>query len=160
MLVGRVQRAGELFGQGGRRTPFQRATRQPLGQGPAGHVFQRKERLLVRLAHLVDLHDVGMLQAGHRLGLEAKPVQLGAGRLRAASEHLQSDDPLETEVPGLVDDAHAATAQLAQDLVSRHESRFVALRVGTLRRLSAVHRQRIQWCFLRVRDSKQSIHGA
>ncbi len=39
--------------------------------------------------------------------------------MHAAADHLQGDEPVQPAVPGLVDDAHAAAAQLAEDLVVR-----------------------------------------
>ena len=42
---------------------------------------------------------------------------VGAG-VAAGQDHLEGDDAVEPELAGLVDDAHAAAAQLAQDLVA------------------------------------------
>ena len=61
----------------------QRRAVQSLRQAAAGAVFQGEERQAVVLADLVDLDDVGMLQAGDGLGLGAEAVQfLGAGDRR------------------------------------------------------------------------------
>ena len=61
-----------------------------------------------------------VLQAGHRfrLDLEAQPF-CWAGVLNGA-DHLQRHDAVGLELPGLVNDRHAAAAQLAQDLVAGH----------------------------------------
>ena len=61
-----------------------------------------------------------VLQAGHRfrLDLEAQPF-CWAGVLDGA-DHLQRHDAVGLELPGLVNDRHAAAAQLAQDLVAGH----------------------------------------
>ena len=70
------------------------------------------------LADVVDLDDVGVLEPGDGLGLgEEAGGGLGAG-VRAGQDHLQGDGAVEPDLAGLVDDAHAAAAQLAQDLVA------------------------------------------
>jgi hypothetical protein len=71
------------------------------------------------VAHVVDPHDVLVPQARDRLRfvLEACPlVRAGIG---AAQEHLQRDQPVEAQVAGLVDDAHAAAAEHGLHLVAR-----------------------------------------
>ena len=40
------------------------------------------------LADFVDLHDVGMLQPGHRPGLGAEPREMIAARVVAGEDHL------------------------------------------------------------------------
>jgi hypothetical protein len=67
----------------------------------------------------VDRDDTGVLHRCRRLGLgqEARPL-LGAGVL-AAKDHLQGHDPVEGDLAGLEDDAHAATTQVPQHLVAR-----------------------------------------
>ena len=73
------------------------------------------------LADLVDLHDVGVLQAGDRLRLGAEARQVGWPAWPPARIIFSADDAAEPQLPGLVDDAHAAAAQLAQDLVARND---------------------------------------
>ena len=41
----------------------------------------------------------------------------GAG-VGAGQDHLEGDEAVRADLPGLVDDAHAAAAQLAQDLIA------------------------------------------
>ena len=65
-----------------------------------------------------DLDDVGVLEPGDRLGLgEEAGGGLGRG-VGAGQDHLQGAGAVEPDLAGLVDDAHAAAAQLAQDLVA------------------------------------------
>src|SRR5262249_35153726 len=52
------------------------------------------------------------------LGLEAGPL-VRAG-MRPGQDHLQRDHAVQGQVPRLVDDAHAAAAQLAEHLVAGH----------------------------------------
>ena len=66
----------------------------------------------------IDLDDVRVLQPGDRLGLgQEADGGLGPGVV-AGQDHLEGDDAVEPELPGLVDDAHAAAAQLPEDLVA------------------------------------------
>ena len=44
----------------------------------------------------------------------------GAG-MAAGQDHLEGDEPIEPALPSLVDDAHAAPAQLAEDFVTRDQ---------------------------------------
>jgi hypothetical protein len=71
---------------------------------------------LVR-AHAVDRHDVGMVQAGHRLGLALEAVELARVEQGVAGQDLEGDVPAEGDLLGLVDDAHTAAADLAEDAV-------------------------------------------
>ena len=101
-----------------------------LGQAAAGHELEDKVRPARGLADIVDLDDVGMLQASDRRGLGAKAGQVLRAGLDPGQDHLQRHGAIETELPGLVDDAHAASSQLPQDLVARHGRPFAAHRRG------------------------------
>ena len=67
---------------------------------PAGHV-----------ANVVDLHDVGVAQAGDRLRLAQEALQLYRPGAGVGQQHLQGDRAVEAQVPRPVDDAHAAAAE-------------------------------------------------
>ena len=70
------------------------------------------------LTDLVDLDDVGVLERRHRLRFDEKPSQrIGAG-VSPGEHHLEGDEPVELLLPRLVHDAHAAAAELAEDLVA------------------------------------------
>ena len=91
---------------------------EPPVQAAAGDVLQLEERQAVGLADVVDLHDVGVLKPGDRLRLgQEASGRLDAG-MGAAQDHLQDAGAVQKDLPGAVDDAHAAAAQLAQDLVA------------------------------------------
>jgi hypothetical protein len=107
-LVGVVNRPGQGLHQRGRRARLLRTAAQPGSQAAAVHIFQGKVRAARLLADLVDLHDVGVMQLGHGLRLAAEAGQLLRPAVRLGQDHLQSDDPAELRVAGLVDDAHAA----------------------------------------------------
>ena len=80
-----------------------------VGETAALDVFQREEGLAVGLPDIVDLHDVRVLQPRHRLGFPAKTLQLLRAGVGPGADHLQGDHALQPQVPGLVDDPHAAT---------------------------------------------------
>ena len=92
-----------------------RAARSRL---PPADVLQLEEGQAVGLADVVDLDDVGVLELGDGLGLGQEAgggdgVGVGAGQ-----DHLQGAGAVQADLPGLVDDPHAAAAQLALDLVA------------------------------------------
>ena len=63
----------------------------------------------------VDRHDVGVVQAGGGLGLELEPLELPGVERRGEGQDLQRHAAAERDLLGLVDDAHAAAADLAED---------------------------------------------
>jgi hypothetical protein len=92
------------------------------------HPFQGKEGLAAGLAHLVDGDNVDMAQAGDGLGLGLEAGHFHPVGVHAGADHLEGDEALEADLPGLVDDAHAAAAQPTEDLVARHERQGGPLR--------------------------------
>ena len=110
-----------------------------LRQRAALDQLQDQERRAGVLAHAVDLHDAGVVQPRHGLGLVPEPREhLGMGQ-GAGVEHLHRDLALQLGLPGAVDDPHAAPAQDPQDLVTGE----LGLGRGSVRRLGAApHRQR------------------
>ena len=79
------------------------------------------------LADFVDLHDVAGAAAGATASASARKRASSAGAgMAAGQDHLQRDRAVQLDLPGLVDDAHAAAAQFPQNLVSgdrRHSRR-------------------------------------
>jgi hypothetical protein len=72
------------------------------------------------LAEVVQRHDVRVLQSCDRLGLGQEAGEAVRPGVGARQHHLQRYHPVQLEVPCPVDDAHAAPAQFAQDLVAGH----------------------------------------
>ena len=70
----------------------------------------------VPLADLVDLHEVGVREAGHRLHLGAEPGQLLRVGARPAWIILRATTRFERALSSPVDDAHAPLSQLLEDL--------------------------------------------
>ena len=60
-----------------------------------------------------DRHDVRMVQAGGGLRLDLEPLEMPGVERRGIGQDLQGDPPAERDLDGLVDDAHAAAAHLA-----------------------------------------------
>ena len=89
--------------------------RNLLGQARTRHVVHREKELTRVFANLVDGDDVRMLQAGGGFRLGPKP----GGQLRPAEgqHQLQSDDPVQTDLPGAIDDPHAAPGNFLEQLV-------------------------------------------
>ena len=69
------------------------------------------------LADLVDRHDVGVVQPGRGPRLAAEPLQAPGVAGDRVGQDLQGDVPAQRQLLGLVDDAHAAAADLAEDAV-------------------------------------------
>ena len=86
-----------------------------LGQAAALDELHGVERHAPLAADGVDRHDVGVVQAGGGLGLELEPLQLLGVQRRGQRQDLQRHPAVERELLGLVDDAHAAPADLAED---------------------------------------------
>ena len=72
-------------------------------------------------AHRVHRHDVGVVQARRRLRLDLEPLQLPGVQRRGERQDLQRHPPAQRDLPRLVDDPHAAPADLADDpVVAQH----------------------------------------
>ncbi len=119
LAVGEVdgprQRLHRLGGGAGRL----RLAGRLLGQVAALDELQRQERQTVVFADLMNLDDVGVTEGGDGLGLG---LEAGAGRgarPAARQDHLERDESIQARLPRLVHDAHAAAADLPQDLVAR-----------------------------------------
>jgi hypothetical protein len=87
-----------------------------------GHAIQKLHRdvgLLATLADVVDRADVGMVQSGGGTGFTSETFQ----RLRVSGnvirQELERNETTQFGVLGLVNDAHAATAELFDDAVAR-----------------------------------------
>ncbi len=74
-------------------------------------------------ADLEHLHDVGVLQPGHRLRLDTESRQRLWSGVPAGQDHLESDGAFQGQMPRLIDDAHAAAAKHPLDLVAWHRHR-------------------------------------
>ncbi len=117
-LVGVMNGLGDGGHQPGRGREIGGEVAQPLVQAAARDQLHAEEALARRLAHLVDRHDVGMVELRDGLGLVLEPDQLGLAGEFGRPDDLEGDQPVQGDLPCLVDDAHSAPAQLRQDLVA------------------------------------------
>src|SRR5262245_31746952 len=92
---------------------------EPVQASPV-HTFESQIRPALRLADLVDLDDVRVLQLGYNFSLTPKSGQFKLPRQQPGPDHLERYDAIELELAGLVHDAHPAAAQFAQKLEARH----------------------------------------
>ena len=80
--VRRLHRPGQRFHEGGRLAGGRACRTASAFRLPPATILQAEEGQAVVFADLVDLHDVGMLQAGDRLGLGAEARRSPARRGR------------------------------------------------------------------------------
>ncbi len=69
------------------------------------------------VADFIDGRHVRMVQSGGRLGLAAKPREVGRGGQFAAKDHFEGDDPSQADLPRTKDDPHPAATDLFENLV-------------------------------------------
>src|SRR5262249_36329575 len=136
-------------------------------------------RQVVLEADLVDLDDVGVVQASDGSGLADEPAEPLQSAVGTDADGLQGDQPVEALLARLVDDTHAALAQLIQDLVAGHRPRAarplavrpiavrggprrgagrqlrLGWRLGTLRRSA---NDRVGWASLALGARRRSLH--
>ena len=70
------------------------------------------------VTHIINLNDVRVVQPRHRLRFALKPRPLVGSRVRPGTQHLESDEPVQAQVPRLVDDAHPAAPEHRLDVVA------------------------------------------
>ena len=86
---------------------------QPLSLDVLHHVVMQP----AFLADAEDRHDVGVVQACRRARLPLEPLPLLPVGEHLSGQDLQRHVPAQRDLFGLVDDPHAAAADLAQDAV-------------------------------------------
>ena len=122
MFVGVLQAQRRLADDLACRADAQRAARRlghadELLQIDAIDVLHRQEMDPAGLARVVGPHDVRMIQPADRLHLATEAAD-GLGIVQVAvGQDLQGHDLVEVDLPGLVDDAHAAVADFLQQFV-------------------------------------------
>ena len=111
---------GHMLGKAGspRRRPG-RAIKM-LVEAAAGDVFQLEERQTLGVADVPYLDDGRMLKAGDRLGLGDKTGNFGCTGMSAREDHLECARSVQSDVAGVIDDAHSSAAELAVDVITRH----------------------------------------
>ena len=117
LAMGRIERFGNLNSQPEHLFQFQRTARDQVLEGDAVQIFHDDVGLAVQLADVMDGADIWMVQRRCSLGLAAKAGQ----RLWIASnffrKEFERNKPMQTGVFGLIDDTHAAAAELFNNFV-------------------------------------------
>ena len=123
--VGRLHRVGHLGQQPGPLAGRDAALCQPPGEGRAVDQPHAVEGMSAAFAHLEDRDDARMVEVRGGLGLAAKPRQVGRTGQVPPEEHLDRHGSSQAPLQGPVDDAHAAAADLLEQLVvaQRHRQR-------------------------------------
>jgi hypothetical protein len=118
-VVGVGERLADLGDQRQRRPAVERAVVADPGlEVPVGEVLGDEEDGVLVLAVLVDAHDVAGPDPRQHRGLagETGLVVLPVGQ--GGQHDLERHRAVEHQVPGLVDDAHAAVADLPDDAIA------------------------------------------
>ncbi|OFV85940.1 MAG: hypothetical protein A2V74_00535 [Acidobacteria bacterium RBG_16_70_10] len=110
-----LERGERLERQLHRLRQGQRSAPQPLRERLALEQLHRDEEAPFVLADLVELADVGVVDAGGDAGLA--PEAPGHPLVGAGSDRLYGERPSQTLVPGREDDAHPALAKLVEEPV-------------------------------------------
>ena len=117
--------------------PSFRVLRVGSVQAAAGDQLHHVVMQAVLLADVEDGHDVGVVQPGRRLRLAAEPrPQLLVGE-QVRRQHLDGDAAAQGFVLGLVDHAHPAAADLADEAILAEPLRERAERSAAKERSAA-----------------------
>src|SRR5262245_21607846 len=128
--VARAERRQHVRRDRHRLFDAERPARQMLRQGLAFEQLHRDEQIAALFADIVDLADVGVVDAGGRARLAPESLTHGVVVLEA-EQHLQRHRALQALVVRLVYDAHPASAELPGDRVMSDSRRRVTSSVDT-----------------------------
>ncbi len=127
--MGIVDRSSQEFDEAGRFHGVLKRAGQASIQSSAGGVFEHEVSHALVFPDLEDRDQVGVLEPGRCLGLRLEARRGSRVSIGIGANDLQRHDPLEPDLPGLVDRTHPTTSQLAQNPVARPEE--VSASVGT-----------------------------
>src|SRR5262249_43723009 len=82
----------------------------PGGQASPLNELQGEVWPAFRFANVVNLHDIGVLQAGDGFTLSAEAGLIFIPVIEASSKHLQGYQSVEPDLAGLIDHPHATAA--------------------------------------------------
>ena len=123
-------RATELHDHRGRCSRRLWLTADQLGETAAGDEFQGEVREPVMVAVFVDLDNSRVLDLGDGACLDVESCDLVGRGVGTGKDHLERDQAIQPDMPGFVDDTHAAAADLGDDHVARHGRRGAASTAG------------------------------
>ena len=119
LRVRRLERVRDLDPHLQQRPELERPSPDPLAQRLALEQLHRDEVLALVLVDLVDGADAGVVEGGGGAGLALEALERGRVPRHLRGQELERDVAAELRVLGLVDDAHAAAAELRRDPVVR-----------------------------------------
>ena len=117
LVVGRVQRIGDLDADVNQLMDLQRPVHEAVAQRAPPHQFHHDEGLSFVLVDVEDRTDVAVVQRGCRARFGSKPANRLLVLHQIIGEEFERDRAPEAEVVRPIDDAHAAGADLADDPV-------------------------------------------
>lgn len=88
-----------------------------IGQISTFDEFHREPGQAFVFSHLVNGDDVRVVEAGRRLGFAAKAFDESFVGKLAAEQQFDGDDPIEADLTGAVNAAHAAAGDFSEQLV-------------------------------------------
>ena len=154
--MGEMDRAADGCQNGGGLARRQRAIGQAFGERAAVDELHAEVGLAVGLTDFVKRNDVRMLKARDELGFGLKAGDIGRRSDRAAENHLEGDDAIETNLAGFVNHAHAAAAELFEQLVVAEDGGEILVQRGTRYLMRSV----FSVCsFARLRDDRVRMRG-
>ena len=115
--MGGIEGVGDLDRQAEQHIHFQRTAGDAMLEGQAVQVLHGNEGLAILFANVVDGADVGVVQGGRRFGLTPEALQCLTILSHVFRQEFESDETIEPGVFGLVNDTHAAAAQLFNNAV-------------------------------------------
>ncbi len=95
-----------------------RSPRQLLCETAPVDELHREIRPPLEAAHVVDLHDMRMLQFSHGLRFAHKSRHFLRAGIWPGHQHLQSHDPIELSMSGSINDAHTAATEDVLDVIT------------------------------------------
>lgn len=116
-LVRVVDGPGDLADEARGAPGFQGVSVREARQAGAFDQPHAVVRLVEMFPHLINRHDVRVVQPGGGFGLELESLRGTRAEHPRASDHLQGHSTFEAELPRLVHYAHTAAPDLAQQLV-------------------------------------------
>ena len=128
-----------------------------MGEAAAGRKLHGEVRQAVPVPVVVGLDDVRMGQGSHSLGLNLKSGPFLRTGVEARADHLEGDRPVQTNLPGPVDHAHAARREFVLNHIAGN-GRPIRDGPANGRGRRGHHRQRIgprrAWCGRRVGEHR------
>ncbi len=117
-VVGELDGPGERDQELGGRAAGLGRTCEPVIERAPLEQLEGNEGCAGGFADLEDLNDVGMTQPGDRLGLDEEPGLSFGATGPVPADHLHGNQAIQSELPRLVDDAHASLAEHVKELVA------------------------------------------